>query len=179
MFHIAGGPIAELKQKQEEVDRFENGFNLTKLNIDNIQVQVTAVINWKASERLCSILDLLICDSPKKHIMLFILIHTSTRGLSRLYVQNIHPNEYRNIDHVWNIQCYTLNSFMFCQFWEIHNPYEQIYGKSILQRQQSNHSIKRWSDITSFFISNNNIICFIAILDLFSAKNGFENNTKS
>ena len=45
MFHIAGGPIAELKQKQEEVDRFENGFNLTKLNIDNIQVQVTAVIN--------------------------------------------------------------------------------------------------------------------------------------
>ena len=45
MFHIAGGAIAELKQKQEEVDRFENGFNLTKLNIDNIQVQVTAVIN--------------------------------------------------------------------------------------------------------------------------------------
>ena len=55
----------------------------------------------------------------------------------------------------------------------------KLVEKSILLRQQSNHSIKRWSDITSIFISNNNIICFIAILDLFSAKNGFENNTKS
>ena len=60
--------------------------------MNNIQVQVTAVINWKAAERLCSILDLHICDSPKKHILLFIFIHTSTRGLSRFHVLYSQPH---------------------------------------------------------------------------------------
>ena len=37
-----------------------------------------------------------------------------------------------------------------------------------------NHSIKKWSDITSLSILNDNIIAF---LDFFSTKNGYQNYT--
>ena len=33
-----------------------------------------------------------------------------------------------------------------------------------------NHSIKKWSDIISFFILNDNIKCFVTFLDIFSTK---------
>ena len=41
-----------------------------------------------------------------------------------------------------------------------------------------NHSIKKWSDITSPYISNDNIICFIAFLDVFLVQNGYQKHTK-
>ena len=41
-----------------------------------------------------------------------------------------------------------------------------------------NHSIKKWSDITYPFILNDNIICFIAFLDVFSTKNGYQKTQK-
>ena len=39
-------------------------------------------------------------------------------------------------------------------------------------------SIKKWSHITSPFILNDTIICFMAFLDVFSTKNGYQKNTK-
>ena len=40
-----------------------------------------------------------------------------------------------------------------------------------------NHSMKKWSDMSSLFILNDNIICFIAFLDVFSTKNGYQKHT--
>ena len=42
-----------------------------------------------------------------------------------------------------------------------------------------NHSIKKWSDIKSPFIFNYNIICFIAILDVFGTKKNYQKCTKN
>ena len=39
-------------------------------------------------------------------------------------------------------------------------------------------SIKKWSDITSLLILNDNITCFMAFLDIFSTKNGYQKNKK-
>ena len=41
-----------------------------------------------------------------------------------------------------------------------------------------NHSIKKWSDISSPFILNDNIKYFIAFLDVSSTKHGYQKNTK-
>ena len=44
-----------------------------------------------------------------------------------------------------------------------------------IQRIFWNHSIKKWADITSPFILNDNIICFIAFVDVFSIKKYYQN----
>ena len=45
-----------------------------------------------------------------------------------------------------------------------------------MQRIFLNHSIKKWSDILN--ILNDNIICFIAFLDVFSTQNGYQKTQK-
>ena len=50
---------------------------------------------------------------------------------------------------------------------------------SLSRKSFWNHSTKKWSDITTLFILNDNIICFIAFLDVFSTKNGCNQKTQN
>ena len=58
------------------------------------------------------------------------------------------------------------------------DPPPYVLKPTVFRESFWNHSIKKWSDIISPFILNDNIICFIAFLDVFSTKNGFQKNTK-
>ena len=58
------------------------------------------------------------------------------------------------------------------------DPPLKVLKPTVSRESFWNQSIKKWSDITSPFILNDNIICFIVCLDVFSAKNGYQKNTK-
>ena len=53
------------------------------------------------------------------------------------------------------------------------DPTLKVPKPTISRESFWNHSIKKWSDITSPFILNDNIICFIALLDVFSTNNSY------
>ena len=58
-------------------------------------------------------------------------------------------------------------------------PPLKVLKQTVSRESFWNPSIKKWSDITPPIILNDNIICFIAFLDVFSKKNGYQTNTKN
>ena len=55
---------------------------------------------------------------------------------------------------------------------------KKVVKPSVSRESFWNHSIEKWSDITSPLILNDSITCFIAFLNVFSTKNGYQKKHK-